>query len=54
MKTQRERADERRQEKLQLVREQVALGTLVIRQMTAEERQRYARRPAPPKRSGTR
>jgi hypothetical protein len=45
MKTTRERAEERRQEKLELVREQVKNGSLVIRQMTAEERQRYPQRP---------
>ena len=46
MKTARERAEEKRQEKLDLVREQVEDGTLVIRQMTDEERGRYPKRPA--------
>ena len=46
MKTTRERAQERREDKLEQVREQVANGTLVIRQMTAEERKRYGL-PAP-------
>ena len=41
MKTTRERAEEKRQEKLEQVREQVQSGSLVIRQMTDEERQRY-------------
>jgi hypothetical protein len=51
MKTARERAEEKRQEKLELVREQVENGALVIRQMTEEERQRYPPRPPRPKRS---
>ena len=53
MKTMRERADERRQEKLDEVREQVENGSLVIRKMTDEERQRYPPRDEsakPPKR----
>jgi hypothetical protein len=41
VKSARERAEEKRQEKLALVREQVRSGSLVIRQMTAEERRRY-------------
>jgi len=40
-KSTRERADERRQAKLDQVREQVESGSLVIRQMTEEERLRY-------------
>jgi hypothetical protein len=52
MKTARERAEEKRQEKLDGVRDQVTNGSLVIRQMTEEERQKYPPRPAaPPKRS---
>jgi len=54
VKTTRERAEEKRQAKLDLVREQVQNGSLVIRQMTAEERRRYPQRPAPPKKSGRR
>lgn len=54
MKTARERAEEKRQAKLALVREQVESGALVIRQMTDEERRRYPRRPAPAKRFGRR
>ena len=42
MKTMREIAEERRQLKLQLLREQVANGSLVIRRMTEEERRCYA------------
>jgi hypothetical protein len=44
MKTMREIAEERRQLKLQLLREQVQNGSLVIRRMTDEERRCY---PAP-------
>jgi hypothetical protein len=41
MKTARERAEEKREEKLEAVRQQVESGSLVIRQMTDEERRRY-------------
>ena len=41
MKTQRERALERRTERLADVEDQVASGRLVIRPMTKEERKRY-------------
>ncbi|MGH2915828.1 MAG: hypothetical protein ACRDMX_12665 [Solirubrobacteraceae bacterium] len=54
MKTTRERAEEKRAEKLEVVREQVQSGSLVIRQMTEEERQRYPPRPVAPNRSGRR
>jgi hypothetical protein len=40
VKTTRERAEEKRAEKLERVREQVESGSLVIRQMTDEERRR--------------
>jgi hypothetical protein len=50
MKTARERADERRQTKLGLVQEQIESGTLVIRQMTDDERRRYPPRPVQPRR----
>jgi hypothetical protein len=58
VKTTRERAEEKRLEKLDLIREQVENGSLVIRQMTDAERRRYAP-PASPragqsKRSGKR
>ena len=51
VKTTREKAEEKRAAKLELVREQVQSGSLVIRQMTDEERRRYPPRPVPPKRS---
>jgi hypothetical protein len=54
VKTTRERAEEKRQAKLDLVREQVQNGELVIRQMTDEERRRYPPRTTPPKRPGKR
>jgi hypothetical protein len=50
MKSARERAEEKREAKLDLVREQVQSGSLKIRQMTDEERRRYPPRPAPTKR----
>jgi hypothetical protein len=37
----RERAEERREAKLELIREQVANGSLVIRTMSDDERQLY-------------
>ena len=40
-KTTRERAEEKREAKLELVREQVASGSLVIRKMTDEERRQF-------------
>jgi hypothetical protein len=54
VKTTRERAEEKRAEKLERVREQVESGSLVIRQMTDEERRRYPPVAPPPKRSGRR
>ena len=45
MKTTRERAEERRAEKLEAIREQVDSGRLIIREMTSEERLKYAPRP---------
>ena len=50
MKTQKERAEEKRLEKLAAVQEQVRQGSLVVRQMTAEERERNQPRPPRPKR----
>ncbi len=50
MKTARERAEEKRAEKLAMVREQVQSGSLVIRQMTDEERRRFPPRPVQAKR----
>jgi hypothetical protein len=50
LKTPRERAEEKRQEKLDLVREQVENGSLVIRKMTKDERRQYPPKPdQPPK-----
>jgi hypothetical protein len=57
VKTTRERAEEKRAEKLERVREQVQSGSLVIRQMTDEERRRYppvAPRGSSPRRSAGR
>jgi hypothetical protein len=52
MKTVHERAEEQRQAKLDLMKEQVKAGTLVVRKMTAEERKKYPANPnAKPKRS---
>ncbi len=50
VKTGREKAEEKRAAKLEAVREQVENGSLVIRQMTDEERRRYPPRPVDPKR----
>ena len=46
MSSQRERAEEKRKEKLKAVEEQVAEGSLTIRQMTPEERELAATLPA--------
>jgi hypothetical protein len=54
VKTQRERAEEKRTEKLDHVREQVESGKLVIRQMTDAERRENPPRPVPPRRTGRR
>jgi hypothetical protein len=54
VKTTRERAEEKRAEKLAVVREQVQSGSLNIRQMTDEERRRYPPRPEQPRRLGKR
>jgi hypothetical protein len=47
MKTQQERAAERRRQKLEQVEEQVKSGSLKVRKMTPEERKKYP--PVPPK-----
>jgi hypothetical protein len=47
--TARERAERKREEKLENVREEVKAGSLVIRQMTDEERARYPRRENAPR-----
>jgi hypothetical protein len=49
MKSGRGKAEERRQAKLAQVEEQVKDGSLVIRQMTDEERRQYPPRPERPK-----
>jgi hypothetical protein len=54
MKTARERAEEKRTEKLERVREEVENGSLVIRQMTPEERRRYPPVAPQPKPAGRR
>jgi hypothetical protein len=51
-RTHREREAQKHEEKLEHVREQVESGSLVIRQMTDEERERYPPRPPRPKRTG--
>jgi hypothetical protein len=47
MKNQKERAEERRQQKLVAMQEQVEAGTLTVRMMTAEERAAHPPRPRP-------
>lgn len=42
------RQQEQREQKLKEIREQVASGKLVIRQLTAEERKRFPRRDPQP------
>jgi protein subunit release factor B len=48
------RQQEKREQKLKEIREQVAQGKLVIRRMTAEERTRYPRREVGAARRGSR
>ena len=50
MKSGREKAEEKRQAKLAQVQEQVDDGSLVIRKMTQEEREKYP--PRPPREKG--
>ena len=50
MKSQRERDDEKRRQKLEDIQEQVRKGSLVVRQMTPEERERDRARPSKRKR----
>jgi hypothetical protein len=54
MKTPGQRAEERRQEKLALVQEQIEAGTLIVRKMTAEERAAHPPRPRPDRGRGIR
>jgi hypothetical protein len=48
MKTQADRAAEKRKLKLKDVQRQVKEGSLTIRQMTAKERKRFPPRPSKP------
>jgi hypothetical protein len=48
--TPKERAEEKRREKLALIREQLDNGQLTIRQMTAAERKKHPPREAKPRR----
>ena len=50
MKTQKERQDERRRTKLAEVERQIQSGSLTVRAMTADERERNPPRPPKPKR----
>jgi hypothetical protein len=54
VKTAREKAEEERAAKLETVRDQVESGSLVIRQMTDEERRQYPPRPVESKQVGKR
>jgi hypothetical protein len=54
MKSPQERQADRRREKLEEVDKQIRAGSLVVRQMTAEERALHPARPPAPKRGGTR
>jgi hypothetical protein len=47
--TQKERAEQKRREKLALIDEQVESGELTIRQMTPAERAKHPPRPREPK-----
>ena len=47
MKTQRERAEERRVVKLAEVQEQIDAGTLTVRKMTTKERKAHPPQPRP-------
>jgi hypothetical protein len=51
MKSQRERDQEKREQKLREIDEAVEEGKLVIRTMTPAERKRYPAKERPPKRS---
>ena len=54
MKTPQERQADRRRQKLEEVDKQIRSGSLVVRQMTADERARNPVRPPSPKRGGAR
>jgi hypothetical protein len=47
VKTIRQRQEERREARLKEIQEAIAAGTLVVRQMTAEERAQFPPRPHP-------
>jgi hypothetical protein len=49
MKTPQERAEEKRREKLETMEAQIRDGSLVVRQMTPDERERNPPRPPKPK-----
>lgn len=49
MSTQQERAAKAREEKLAAIEQQVRAGSLVIREMTADEREKYPKRDTPPR-----
>jgi hypothetical protein len=48
--TSKERAQQKRREKLAMIREQLDSGELTIRQMTPAERKKHPPRPAEPRR----
>jgi hypothetical protein len=48
--TPKERAEQKRREKLALIRDQLESGDLTIRKMTQAERAKYPARPQPPRR----
>jgi hypothetical protein len=50
VKSAREQAEEKRAEKLALIRDQIQRGSLVVRKMTDAERRLYPRRPGQRKR----
>jgi hypothetical protein len=50
MKTPQERAEEKRRQKLEEMQEQIRSGSLVVREMTPEERERNPPKPPRPKR----
>jgi hypothetical protein len=50
VKTQKERSEERRQEKLAAMQDQIEQGTLKVRKMTPEEKAALPPRPSNPKR----
>jgi anti-sigma28 factor (negative regulator of flagellin synthesis) len=51
VKTVQDRHQERREAKLELIRQQIRAGTLTVRKMTAAERERFPARPAKRKRA---